>query len=139
MEWGLGRLADIPGEYDYQALDLLSCMTLDIENCHATVHSKKVNMSKLEYAGSFGATMKESVKCATSWVAYYHTSRKSWYPKPDTRVSLHNVPLMMPLSVVNLPASDCDPLTQLGLNIWCCSKTKDSAAGNYNGQARNIA
>ena len=50
MEWGLGRLADILGEYDYKALDLLSCMTLDVENCHATVHSKKVNMSKLEYA-----------------------------------------------------------------------------------------
>jgi hypothetical protein len=33
-------------------------MTLDIENCHATVHAKKVKMSKLEYAGSFGATMK---------------------------------------------------------------------------------
>ena len=49
-------------------------MTLDVENCHAAVHSKKMNMSKLEYARSFGATMKESVKCATSWAAYYHTS-----------------------------------------------------------------
>jgi hypothetical protein len=39
-------------------------MTLDIENCHATVHAKKVKMSKLEYARSFGATMKESVKRA---------------------------------------------------------------------------
>ena len=110
MEWGLGRLAGILGEYGYQALDLLSCMTLDVENCHVTVHSKKVNMSKLEYARSFGATMKESVKRATSWAAYYHTSRRSWYPKPDTTVSLHNVRLMMPLSVVNLPASDCDLL-----------------------------
>ena len=81
-------------------------MTLDVENCHATVHSKKVNVSKLEYARSFGATMKESVKRATSWAAYYHTSRRSWYPKPDTTVSLHNVPLMMPLSVVSLPAND---------------------------------
>ena len=54
--------------------------------------------------------MKESVKHATSWAAYYHTSRRSWYPKPDTTVSLHNVPLMMPLSVVNLPVSDCDLL-----------------------------
>ena len=62
----MGRLADILGEYDYQALDLLSCMTLDVENCHATVHSKrKVNMSKLEYARSFGAIMKESVKRST--------------------------------------------------------------------------
>ena len=64
MEWGLGRLADILGEYDYKALDLLSCMTLDVENCHATVHSKKVKVSTLEYARSFGATMKESVKRA---------------------------------------------------------------------------
>ena len=53
MEWGLGRLADILGEYDYQALDLLSCVTLDVENCHVTVHLKEVNMSKLEYARSF--------------------------------------------------------------------------------------
>ena len=62
MEWGLGRLAGILGEYDYQAPDLLTCMTLDVENCHATVHSKKVNVSKLEYARSFGATMKESIR-----------------------------------------------------------------------------
>ena len=44
------------------------------------------------------------------WAAYYHTSRRSWYPKPDTAVSLSNVPLMVPLSVVNLPANDCDLL-----------------------------
>ena len=42
MEWGLGRLADILREYDYKALDLLICMTLDVENCHATIHSKKL-------------------------------------------------------------------------------------------------
>ena len=79
MEWGLLRLANILRDYDYQALihvvNLLSFMTLDVENCHATVHSKKVNMSKLKYARSFGATMKESIKCASHWAAYYHTSR----------------------------------------------------------------
>lgn len=132
MEWGLGRLADILGEYDYQAPDLLSCMTLGIENSPITVYSKKVNMSKLEYARSFGATMKEIVKLVTSWAVCYHTSQSSWYPKPDTMVSPHNVPLMMPLSGVNLPANDCD-LTQLGLSIWCCGKTKDKAARNFNG------
>ena len=85
MEWGLGRLADILGEYDYKALDLLSCTTLDVENCHANVHPKKVNMSKLEYARSFGATMNESVKRATSWAAYYHTSRRSGTQSPTQR------------------------------------------------------
>ena len=110
MEWGLGRLADILGEYDYQALDFLRYMTLVVENCHAAVHSEKMNMSKLEYARSYGATMKESVKRPTSWAAYYHTSQRSWYPKLDTAVSFSNVPLKVPLSVVNLPANDCDLL-----------------------------
>ena len=98
------------GTWKTSRLDLLSCRTLHVENCHATVHSKKVNLFKLKYARSFGATVKESVKRATSWAAYYHTSRKFWYPKPDTRVSLHNLLLMMPLCVVNLPASACDLL-----------------------------
>ncbi len=110
MEWGLQRLANILAKYDYQCLNLLSCMTLDIENCHATVHAKKVNMSRLEYARSFDATMKESVKRAAHWAAYYHTSRRSWYPKPDTTVSLQNVPFMTPLPVVSLNTNDCELL-----------------------------
>ena len=81
-EWGQRRQADILREYDNQALDLLSCMTLDVEDCHAIFHSKKVNMSSLEYARLFGATRK-SVKSAASWAAYYHTSRKSRYPRPE--------------------------------------------------------
>ena len=47
MGWGLGRLADILREYDYKALDLLICMTLDVENYHATVHSKKLKWTCL--------------------------------------------------------------------------------------------
>ncbi|KAL9976957.1 hypothetical protein ACROYT_G014306 [Oculina patagonica] len=57
-------------------------MTLDVENCQATIHAKKVNMSKLEFARAFGATMKES---ALHWAAFYHTSRRLWYPKPNTK------------------------------------------------------
>jgi hypothetical protein len=112
MEWGLLRLAlaSILAEYDYQCLNLLSCMTLDIENCHATVHAQKVKMSKLEYARSFGATMKESVKRAADWAACYHTSRRSWYPKPNTTISLQNVPLMTPLPAVSLISNDCELL-----------------------------
>ena len=54
----------------------------DVENCHAIVHSKKVNMSRLEYARLFGATIKESVKRTASWASYYNTSRKSKHPSP---------------------------------------------------------
>ena len=83
-QMGQRRQADILREYDNQALDLLSCMTLDVEDCHTIFHSKKVNMSSLEYARLFGATRK-SVKSGASWAAYYHTSRKSRYPRPEAR------------------------------------------------------
>ena len=42
--------------------NLLSCMTLDMENFHSTVHVKQANMSKAEYCRSFGLAMKEAVK-----------------------------------------------------------------------------
>ena len=52
----------------------IQCMTLDIEKFHASVHTKQLNISMLEYARSFGATMKESIKRLTHWAAYCHTS-----------------------------------------------------------------
>ena len=93
-KWGQRRQADILREYDNQALDLLSCMTLDVEDCHAIFHSKKVNMSSLEYARLFGATRK-SVKSAASWAAYYHTSRKSRYLRPEARGQTQRCLLIM--------------------------------------------
>ena len=49
--------------------NLLSCMTLDMENCLSTVHVKQANMSKAEYCRSFGLAMKEAVKRVTTWAA----------------------------------------------------------------------
>ena len=70
VEWGLQRLYNNLEPFNYNATNLRSCMTLDVENCHSTVHIKQANMSMMEYSRSFGLTMKES--------AYYHTGRKSW-------------------------------------------------------------
>ena len=64
-EWGLQRLFDNLKTFDYQATNLLRRMTLDVENCHSTVHIKQANMSAKEYSRSFGVTMKESVKRVT--------------------------------------------------------------------------
>ena len=105
-EWGLQRLFDNLKTFDYQATNLLSCMTLDVENCHSTVHIKQVNMSVKEYSRSFAVTMKESVKRVTQWGAYYHKSRKSWYPKPEETISFSKVPTMKPLPVVDLSQAD---------------------------------
>ena len=38
IEWRPKKLYDNLKPFDYSATNLLSCMTLDIENCHSTVH-----------------------------------------------------------------------------------------------------
>jgi hypothetical protein len=110
IEWGLQRLFDNLKEHDYQVINLLSCMTLDVENCHSTVHIKQANMSMMEYSRSFGLTMKESIKRVTQWAAYYHTSRKSWYPKPEETIPFSKVPTMQPLPIVKMSQANCDVL-----------------------------
>ena len=67
IEWGLQKLLTNVSEFDYKATNLLSCMTLDVENCHSTVHIKQSNISMLEYCRSFGLTMKESITGTTEW------------------------------------------------------------------------
>ena len=108
IEWGLQRLFVNLNEFDYQAANLLSCMTLDVENCHSTVHIKQANLSKMEYCRSFGLTMKEAIKRTTDWAAYYHTSRSSWYPKPEETISFSSVPTITPLPAVEMSQADCD-------------------------------
>ena len=94
--------------------NLLSCMTLDVENCHSTVNVKQAIISKAEYCRSFGLAMKEAVnpgvKRVTTWAAYYHTSRRSWYPKPEGGLLLSQVPVMKPLPIVNMSPADCNAL-----------------------------
>ncbi|KAJ7383334.1 hypothetical protein OS493_028882 [Desmophyllum pertusum] len=110
LEWGLQRLYNNLQPFNYSATNLLSCMTLDVENCHSTVHIKQANMSMLEYTRSFGLTMKEAVKRITQWAAYYHTSRKSWYPKPEETIPFSKVPTIKPLPIVDMSKANCDIL-----------------------------
>ncbi len=110
IDAGLQRLDANLKKYDYTHTNLLSCMTLDVENCHSVVHVKRANMSMAEYCRSFGLAMKEAVKRVTSWAAYYHTSRRSWYPKPEQALLLSQVPVMNPLPIVNICQADIDRL-----------------------------
>ena len=95
---------------EHIVINVLSCMTLDVENCHSTVHVKQANMSKAECCRSFGLAMKEVVKRVTTRAAYYHTSRQSWYPKPEGGLLLWQVPVMKPLPIVNMSPADCNAL-----------------------------
>ena len=47
------------------------CLTIQVENVHAVSHFKHPTCTLLEYARDFGNSMKESLKRATKWSAYY--------------------------------------------------------------------
>ena len=105
---GLQRLYNNLELFNYNATNLLSCMTLDVENGHSTVHIKQANMSVMEYSRSFGLTMKESVRKVTHWAAYYHTSRKSRYRKPVATIPFSKVPSIKSLPIVDMSKANCD-------------------------------
>ena len=50
------------------------------------------------------------MKRVTTWAGYYHTSRRSWYPKPEGGLLLSQVPVMKPLPVVYMSPADCNAL-----------------------------
>jgi len=50
--------------------------------------------------------MKESIKRTTDRAAYYHTSRRSWYPTPDKTLPLSQVPTIALLPAVEMPQAD---------------------------------
>ena len=60
---------------------------------------KRANLSMPHYCRSFGLTMKESIKRTTEWAACYHTSRWSWYPKPEEIIPFSRVPTIKSLPV----------------------------------------
>ena len=72
---------------DYR-VNLESCMTGQVESLHATHHLKhEAGAHVLDYAWSFGNTVKEGLKRTTTWAAHYFTSKKSYYPIPTNFVS----------------------------------------------------
>ena len=66
LKWGLEHLKKNLDEIGYDATNLLSCMTLDVENLHSFVHHKSEVSTALQYARDFGSTAKESLKRKTA-------------------------------------------------------------------------
>ncbi|KAL9966337.1 hypothetical protein ACROYT_G024391 [Oculina patagonica] len=92
LKWGLERLKQNLAPFGFEDTNLLSCMTLDIENLHSVVHHKSQVSTAFRYARDFGSTTKEGLKRTTSWSAYYFTSRGSWYPVPERSLGLFEIP-----------------------------------------------
>jgi len=88
------------------------CLTIQVENVHAVSHFKHPTCTLLEYARDFGNNMKESLKRATKWSAYYFTHASSYYPVPKTKVPLTDIPKIKRLPVLAMTKQDQDYMRQ---------------------------
>lgn len=62
VEWGLERLQQNLHQFSFDHTNLLSCMTLNVENLQSSVHHKSQDSTLLQYARDFGRTVKERLK-----------------------------------------------------------------------------
>ena len=137
LQFGLQRLSDLTTPMDYTFANLLSCLTLDVENCHSVVHHKSPLWTVLKYARNFGHTVKESVKKTMNWVAFYFTNPKSWYPLPDRAASLFEIPLAPQISPAVISSQDAQLMKEWAhtfgvfrLSWWCFVKICSSMVPN---------
>jgi len=72
-------------------VDLLVCLTTQVENLHAVGHFKDQCATSLNYSRNMGNTVYESIKRITSWAAYYFTHPTSYYPIPDSSIPLKHI------------------------------------------------
>ena len=56
--------------------------------------------------------MKETLKRATKWSAYYFTHANSYYPVPETKVALRDIPKIKRLPVRDMSKQDQDYMRQ---------------------------
>ena len=85
---GLKKLKENCESFNYNEVNLLSCMTLSVENLHSTLNRKQGTQTLVSYAQDFATTIKQSIKVGTKWSVHYFTSRERWYPLPNSVVSL---------------------------------------------------
>lgn len=125
---GFQRRYDLLAPMGYTWTNLLSCMTLDVENCHSVVPQKSPLCTGLEYARNFGNAVKESVKKTTNWAAFYYTNPKSWYPIPDRAAALIEMSIAPQLPPGVVSAQDAQLMREWAY-LWSCSSSKTLCQG----------
>ena len=121
-------------ELGYDATNLLSCMTLDVENLHSVVHYKSGVSTALQYACDFGSTAKENLKRTTVWSAYYYTSRGLWYPVPERSLAMFEIPSMSQTSVVKASKYEFSVMRE-----WARAHGSSVRQRSYHGKGWNSA
>ena len=82
------------------AIDLYSCLTVQVENLHAIGHFKDQFSTVLQYARNLANTVYESIKRVVPWSAYYYTHDKSYYPVLRQSTPLNAIPRLEHLKAI---------------------------------------
>ena len=76
---------------------------MQVESLYATHHHKHdAGAHVLDYARSFGNTVKEGLKRTTIWSTYYFTNEKPYYAIPTNSLRFWDIPLLAPLPAVSM-------------------------------------
>ena len=100
LKCSLEKLQQVLELHGYNDRNLLTCMTLNVENIHSVVHHEDPLCTVLDYARNFGNAAKERLKRMTHWAAIYFTIPKSSYPVPEHAMFLSAMPVIQPLPAV---------------------------------------
>ena len=95
------------------------CLTIQVENVQAVSHFKHPTCTLLEYSRNFGNSMKESLKRATTWSAYYFINADSYYPVPQLNVRLRDI-----AKIKRLPVHTMSQLNQNTMRQWASKHGK---------------
>ena len=105
--WGLERMKSLLSSLSFDATNLLSCMTLDVEFLHSARHIKHPLLSKKECYRDLGNKIyKKRVVLNGSrlrrTVYYYISEKSSWYPDLEHEIPLATLPSIPQLPVAKL-------------------------------------
>ena len=144
---GLNRLNEITEDYSYRNVNLLSCLTLNVEHFHSSTHFKSTVLSMQQYCRQFGSTVKESIKEISKWSARYYTG-KYWYQPQDDAINLKDMPLFENKTIKKLEQSKieirgCSIITSSMWDGWVSAffvilRTKTRVCVWYFMKGRNV-
>ncbi|CAC5359996.1 unnamed protein product [Mytilus coruscus] len=87
-------------------INMLSCLTVCVENLHALGHFKCQLPTMFEHARNLSNTVYEGIKRSVLWAAYYFTHPSSHYPIPENDMPLSSLSAMEHLKPKALLSKD---------------------------------
>ena len=122
--------------YLYDALNLLSCMTLDVKDIQFIVlHHKDKLFTVLNYSRNLENAAKGGLKRTAHWAPCYFRNPNSWYPVLERATIPSAISAIQPLLPVLMVPQSIRTEEGLSVNICCSSASALCQTGNNDGKS----